>query len=190
VPLTKIDDVAALIVIDLQKGIVGMPLAHPAGDVVARSAQLARAFRHHGLPVVLVNVAGRPAGRTEATFNFAPPPDWTELVTELERQPNDYTVTKRQVGAFHNTALENILVERRVTQVVLTGIATGSGVEATARQAFDQGYNVALVVDAMTDRDEQTHRHSVSNVFPKIGETDRTANVLALLEMRHTTGRV
>jgi len=49
-PLTKLDSNAALIVIDLQKGIVGIPTVHPAG----RAAQLARAFRERSLPVVLV----------------------------------------------------------------------------------------------------------------------------------------
>ena len=47
------------------------------------------------------------------------------------------------------------------TQVVLAGIATSAGVESTARSAYDLGYNVALVVDAMTDRDADAHRHCV-----------------------------
>jgi nicotinamidase-related amidase len=55
-PLTQLDPTAALIVIDLQKGIVGMPTAHPIAEIVERNAQLARAFRERGLPVVLVNV--------------------------------------------------------------------------------------------------------------------------------------
>ena len=58
-PLTKLDTNAALVVIDLQKGVVGLPAAHPIGEIVSRSAQLARAFRERGLPVVLVNVTGR-----------------------------------------------------------------------------------------------------------------------------------
>ena len=47
-PLTTLDTTAALVVIDLQKGIVGMPTVHPAGGIVGRVAQLARAFREHG----------------------------------------------------------------------------------------------------------------------------------------------
>jgi nicotinamidase-related amidase len=64
----------------------------------------------------------------------------------------------------------------------LTGIATGSGVEATARSAYDHGYNVVLVVDAMTDRNAEVHHHSVETTFPKLGETDTTDNVLKLLK--------
>lgn len=58
----------------------------------------------------------------------------------------------------------------------MTGISTSAGVEATARSAYDLGYNVVLVVDAMTDRDADSHRHSVEKIFPRLGETDRTAN--------------
>jgi nicotinamidase-related amidase len=181
-PLTKVDNVSALIVIDLQKGIVGMPTDHPTGEIVARAAQLARAFRQRGLPVVLVNVTSPAPGRTDAgprKLSFRP--DWTELVPELEQQPDDYLVTKRSVGAFIGTSLHDYLRQRGVTQVFLAGISTSAGVESTARSAYDHGYNVVMVMDAMTDRDADAHRHSVEKVFPRFGETDTTGNVLKLL---------
>jgi nicotinamidase-related amidase len=56
--LSVIDPKTALIIIDLQKGIVSLPLVHPAAKVVNNARTLADAFRNHGLPVVLVNVAG------------------------------------------------------------------------------------------------------------------------------------
>ena len=181
-PLTKLDTTPALIIIDLQKGIVAVPLAHPAEEIVHRSAQLAQAFRKRGFPVVLVNVTGRAPGRTDAGApKFSFPPDWSDLVPELEQQPGDHLVTKQRVGAFLGTDLDDYLRSRGVTQVVITGIATGSGVESTARSAYDLGYNVVLVVDAMTDRDLTIHKHTVEKVFPRIAETDTTENVLAQL---------
>ena len=183
-PLTKLDDSSALVVIDLQKGIVGLPCAHPADEIVGRAARLASAFRGRGLPVVLVNVAGRAPGRTDVKFNFTPPADWTELVPELDRQPSDYTVTKQQIGAFYGTALEQILRRHGVTQVVLAGVATSSGVEATARNAYDHGYNVTLVVDAITDLSADAHRHSVEAIFPRLGETATTDDVIRSLTER------
>ncbi len=181
-PLSQLDANAALVVIDLQKGVVALPTAHPTSEIVERSASLARAFRERGLPVVLVNVAGGPPGRTDARRNFSPPADWTELVPELDRQPGDYIVTKLQIGAFYGTALEQILRRRGVTQVFFTGVATSIGVEATARTAYDQGYNVVLVADAMTDLDADSHRHSVEKLFPRIGEVADTKEVLAKLK--------
>ena len=65
---------------------------------------------------------------------------------------------------------------------LLTGISTSSGVESTARSAYDYGYNVVLVVDAMTDRNADAHRHCVEKIFPRLGETTKTDNVLKLLK--------
>jgi nicotinamidase-related amidase len=181
-PLTQLDTVAALVVIDLQKGVVGLPAVHPTDDIIGRAARLARAFRARGWPVILVNVAGRAPGRVDAKFNFSPAADWAELVPQLDRQPGDYTVTKQQIGAFYGTALEQILRRRAVTQVFLGGVSTSGGVEATARNAFDHGYNVVLVVDAMTDLNSDAHRNSVERIFPRIGETTTTEEVLGRLQ--------
>src|ERR1700678_3000106 len=181
-PLTQLDPTAALIVIDLQKGIVVIPTAHPAAEIVARSAQLARAFRERSLPVVLVNVTAVAPGRTDAGLRkFAFPPDWAELVPELEQQPGDHIVSKQRMGAFLGTTLDEILRRRGVTQVFLAGISTSAGVESTGRSAYDLGYNVVFVVDAMTDRDADAHRYCVEKMFPRLGETDTTENVLKLI---------
>ena len=182
-PLTKLDPVAALVVIDLQKGIVGMPTVHPGSEIVARTARLARAFRGRGLPVVLVNVTGRAPGRVEAPRpNIAFPPDWAEIVAELEQQPSDQVITKQRVGAFIGTSLDDYLRQRGVTQIFLAGIATSAGVESTGRSAYDYGYNVVFVVDAMTDRDAETHRHCIEKVFPRFGETETTENLVRAME--------
>jgi nicotinamidase-related amidase len=181
-PLTKLDSNSALLVIDLQKGIVSMPTVHPINEIVARTAQLARSFRKRGLPVVLVNVSGAAPGRTNAgrpKFSF--PADWTELVPELGQQPTDHLVTKQCWGAFLGTNLDDYLRQRNVTQLILTGVATSAGVESTARSAYDLGYNVVLVVDAMTDRDAEAHRFGVEKLFPRLGETTTTADLLKML---------
>ena len=178
-PLSQFDANAALIVIDMQKGIVALPTVHPIAAVIDNVAALCRAFRARGLPVILVNVAGRPPGRVDATMNFSPPADWAELIPELNRQPDDFTVTKMNFGAFYGTALERILRRRGVTQVFIAGVSTSIGVESTAREAYDRGYNVVLVTDAMTDRDADMHRHSVDKIFPRIGERAVTADVVS-----------
>jgi nicotinamidase-related amidase len=180
--LTQVDRNAALIVIDMQKGILGMPVAHPVGEIVGRAAEMARAFRERGLPVVLVNVTGAAPGRTNTPRpNFAPAPDWAELVPELEPQTGDYTVSKQRWGGFIGTEMERILREREVTQVFLAGVATSIGVESTARSLYDAGYNVVLVVDVMTDRDAAAHDYRVDKVFPRLGEVETAENVLKML---------
>ena len=185
VSLSTLDETPALVVIDLQKGILASPAAHDLDDVVGRSAELAAAFRARGLPVVLVNVTGGAPGRTDAQQAGAPRPafgaDFAELVAQLDVQPGDELVTKQTWGAFTGTSLESFLRGRGATQVVLTGVATSAGVESTARFAHELGFNVVLVTDAMSDRSADAHDHSVSHVFPRIGEVTTTAELLAAL---------
>ena len=184
-PLTAIDSIAALIVIDLQKGLIATPVVHPIDGIIQRSAQLARAFRERALPVVLVNVAGGAPGRTDVVRpKMSIPPYFTELVPEIGQHPDDIFITKHRVGAFLGTSLDETLRQRGVTQIFLTGIATSNGVEATARCAYDLGYNLVLVTDAITDRDPEAHRYSVEKVFPRISEMDTTGHVLTHLHSR------
>jgi nicotinamidase-related amidase len=182
--LTTLDPKSALIVIDLQKGIVDAPTVHSIGEVVERSADLADAFRRHGHPVVLVNVTGGAPGRTEMSrpAGAMTAPDGADLVDELGAQVGDHRVTKQRRSAFHDTGLDAHLRGLGVTQVVLTGISTTSGVESTARSASDYGYNVTLAIDAMTDTDHAAHVNSVERIFPKLGETATTTEILAMLD--------
>lgn len=181
-PLTTLDPATALILIDLQHGIVALPTAHASADVVQRANMLADAFRSHDLPVVLVNVSGAPAGRVEQPCSTAGrPANWSDLVPALNPQPQDHRVTKRSWGAFTATDLDVYLKQRGVTQVVIAGIATSMGVESTARQAHELGYNVTLATDAMTDTSVDVHLNSLTRVFPKIAETGSTQAIIELL---------
>jgi len=183
VPITVIDPRAALVVVDLQQGHMEIPLAHPAEDIIERTTALAKAFRGRGLPVVLVSVAGAPPGRTD-TGSGAPhsaPEGWADLIPELDRQPGDIVLVKHARSAFTGTGLAGLLREQGVTQVVITGISTGGGVESTARDAHEQGFNVTLPVDAMTDPSLPRHEHAVTRVFPRIAETGSTTDVLNAL---------
>ena len=182
-PLTTLDPKTALVVIDLQKAILSFPTAHPSGPLLEKAGRIARAFRKKELPVVLVNVAGAAPGRTDAgPMNFTPPPDWLEIVPELDPQASDIRVTKKTWGAFYGTALDLELRRRGVTQIVLCGIAASIGVESTARDAYERGYHVSLVVDAMTDMSAEAHDNSIARIFPRLGETGNTESLLALLE--------
>ncbi|HEY2483139.1 MAG TPA: isochorismatase family protein [Caulobacteraceae bacterium] len=181
--VTTLDPKTALIVIDLQKGIVGFPTAHPMGGVLASATILTAAFRRRGLPVVLVNVTGGASGRSEHSFDLAGlPADWAGLVPKLDAKPNDLLVTKKTWGAFTNTDLEARLKTLSVTQVVLAGVATSMGVESTARHAHELGFNVTLALDAMTDLSPEAHDNSVARIFPRLGETGSAQGIVDLLD--------
>jgi nicotinamidase-related amidase len=133
--------------------------------VIDYSCKLIEAFRKQKLPVVLVNVAGTAPGRTEGPRRQREfPADFSELIPELHQQPDDILITKRTWGAFANTDLEAQLKANGVTQVVLTGVATGMGVEATARQAYEAGFNVTIALDAVTDVRAEAHEYGLKHV--------------------------
>jgi nicotinamidase-related amidase len=185
VPLTALDPKTALIVVDLQQGIVGSSFIHPLAGIIERTQALLKVFRRLQLPVVLVNVAGGAPGRTEQPRRFPTlPQGFADLIPELDRRPGDIVLTKRTWGAFASTDLEAQLKTHGVTQVVITGVATGTGVEATARQAYEAGFNVTLATDAMTDARPEAHAYSLTHVFPRLGETGTAQEIINLLGTR------
>ena len=179
----------ALVVVDLQKGIVARPAApHAAADVIARAAALARACRARGALVVLVRVAfdarlrDRLASPADEPMPATPPPaDWADLVPEMEPGPDDVVVTKRQWGAFYGTDLDLQLRRRGIRTLLLTGIATNFGVESTARDAWERAFHLVFVEDAMTSFDAAMHRFPVERIFPRLGRVRASAEVLAAL---------
>ena len=188
-PLTLDPRTTALVLIDLQRGIVGRQTGpHAASDVVARARRLAARFRQAGATVVLVRVAYSPDGRDRLTsrsdaapLSGAVPPDFSELVPELGQAPGDVVVTKRQWGAFYGTELELQLRRRAVRTIVLGGISTNFGVESTARDAYERGYELVFAEDAMAGLSAEAHQFAVATIFPRIGMVRSTEEVLAAL---------
>ena len=179
----------ALVVIDLQRGIAGMPtVPHSNDDVRAKSAQLADAFRAKQALVVLVHVDPGPGGilfPRPITDVQRPPlggsPDFAEIVPEMGPKAGDVIVTKHHPCAFNGTDLDIQLRRRGIQTIVLCGIATNVGVEATARIGFEYGYNLVFADDAMAARDAELHTASVSKFFPTIGRVRRTSQVIGAL---------
>ena len=179
----------ALVVIDLQRGIIGTPtVPHTAADVVTRAARLVARFRQRKGAVVLVHVDPgangelfpRPITDIERP-RVTPSPEWSDFVPEMTPQSGDIVVTKHQPCAFYGTDLEVHLRRRGIQTIALCGIATNIGVEATARVGFEHGYNLVFASDAMTARDGELHACSVSKFFPTIGRVRTTEEILAAL---------
>jgi nicotinamidase-related amidase len=198
--ITTLDKHTALVVIDLQDGIVKMKFAHSGPEVVKQSAKLVEAFHQEGLPVILVNVVpfGAPSGlvRTETpglpkdaagqkqAREAMEAAGFFAIVPALGAKPGDIYVTKRTWNAFYDTDLEQQLKQLGVTNIVLCGIATSIGVEGTARAAHERGFNLTFAADAMTDMVEGAHENSLKAIFPRIGEVDSTDVIIEHLKKR------
>ena len=83
-------------------------------------------------------------------------------------EPGDLKITKKSWGAFSVPELDLALRERGVRTIVLGGVATQFGVESTARQAWELGYELVIVADATTSMAPEPHEHSMRRVFPRI----------------------
>jgi nicotinamidase-related amidase len=178
----------ALVLIDLQNGIVGRTLApHSASDVITRAAQLAAALRAKGGTVVYVRVdvtdiLHLPVDAPTRDPNAPPPPPIaTQLVPESGYQPSDLLITKRQWGAFYGTELDQQLRRRRIRTIILGGVATNFGVESTARAAFDRGYELIFAEDAMSSVSAEAHGFATQNIFPRMGRVRSVEEILKVL---------
>ena len=188
-PLNLDATTTALVLIDLQQGILPYAKApYDAAAVLANAAPLAAAFRAAKAPVVLVKVGFSADGGDvlKATVDApnppgAPPANWLDDTPELSGQPGDIRILKRQWGAFHGTELDLQLRRRGIKTIVLAGIATSIGVESTARNAWELGYDIVFAEDATSGPDAATHANSFEKIFPRIGRVRRTADVLAAL---------
>ncbi len=179
----------ALVLIDLEHGIVGRELAPHAGkDVVARCAQLAANVRKAGGIVLYVHVllheilhlpADQPMMKPGAP---PPPPEASDLVPEAGyNAATDHLVAKRQWGAFYSTSLEQQLRRKGIRTVILGGVATNFGVESTARTAYDQGFEVVFAEDAMSTVSPEMHTFAITKIFPIIGRVRTSVEIAEAL---------
>ena len=181
----------ALVVIDLQKGIAASGRntePNAASEVVANAAMLAAKFRENKTPVCLVHVSSidgkdmlNPIVDSAPNWGGERPAEWDEFVPEMNAQKGDIIITKRHWGAFHGTELDLQLRRRGIKNIVLCGISTNIGVESTAREAYQNGYNQIFVEDAMGAMSREEHDATVKNIFPRIGLVRKTSDVLGML---------
>ncbi|MCL5011719.1 MAG: hydrolase [Candidatus Marsarchaeota archaeon] len=189
----KIDkNSSGLVVIDIQKGIASMDRkTEPYGikEVVDNVSKLVKKFREVGAPVFLVHV-GSIDGKdmlnplTEQKNQWgsgARPADWFDFVDEIKPTEKDIIITKRQWGAFYGTELDLQLRRRKINTIVLCGISTNIGVETTAREAYQLGYNQFFAVDAMTSQSKEEHESTEKFIFPRIGVVRKTDDLIKMI---------
>jgi len=179
----------ALVAIDLQKGILGMPIApHSPAAVVANATRLAEALTRGGGAVVRVHVgfsadgADRLQQEVDQPMTGGPrPPDWMEFVPEVAGWNGALQILKRQWGAFCGTELDLQLRRRGLDTIVLAGVATNFGVEQTAREAWQLGYSVVVAEDATSSISEAAHRFAVETILPRVSRVRSTEAIVAAL---------
>jgi nicotinamidase-related amidase len=182
----------ALVLLDLQKGILGIAAGgpHSAAEVVASGSALAKRFRALKATVVLVRIAWsadggdvprQPVDR-QPPLPAKLPADWLEFPAALAVADSDILIFKRQWGAFYGTDLDLQLRRRGIKTIVLGGISTNIGVESTARAAWEHNYALVLAEDVMSGQSAENHRFAIEQIFPRLGRVRKTAEILAALD--------
>jgi nicotinamidase-related amidase len=133
---------AALLVIDVQRGV--MAVAHDGDRVIANIATLVDKARAEGVPVVWVQ---------HSNEHLQPDTESWQYVPELVRRDSEPLVHKRYGDSFEETELGQLLAERGVGRLVVTGAQTDECVRSTLHGAIVRGYDATLVADAHTTED-------------------------------------
>ncbi len=167
----------ALVVIDLQTGVLGRTLLpHSAADVFTAATGLAGRFRGAAALVVWVRAWWSPdfgdalRQRVDQPPTLPPggfPAEFAEFPEGLV-ESSDLIITKRQWGAFYGTELDLQLRRRGVRTIVLAGVATNFGVESTARDGWERGYEIVIAEDMTSSLSAELHGFSVQHILPRI----------------------
>jgi nicotinamidase-related amidase len=179
----------ALISMDLQGFIISRSVApHSAQQVIENTAAIAKSLKAAGGTTVFVTI-GFSADYADAVNQPTDEPiafPQGGLSAEALREPPeiadltpDVRITKHQWSAFYGSELDLQLRRRGIRTVILTGIATNFGVEATIRDAFAHNYAVIAAEDAMTTFTAEMHAFACERIFPRLSRIRKTADILA-----------
>ncbi|MDG6143034.1 isochorismatase family protein [Lactococcus formosensis] len=183
----------ALVLIDLQEGIVNRPHLEPYSkeEILAKNDRLLDKFKNTAGLIVFVHVKNygpemlTPLTDTNISASGPLPENYSQFVSPLaydEEVKNKIHVKKHNWGAFYGTDLDVQLRRRGIENIILTGVATTIGCDTTAREAYQHGYNVIAVEDAMTDFNGALHRGIVNGIFTRLGRVRLTEQVLKMIQ--------
>jgi maleamate amidohydrolase len=183
----------ALLVIDVNLGFTdpASPLVCPLDDVVAAIARLLDEARRAELPVVYTTVAYDEAGRETAAVFIDKVPAlltleagsrWVEIDPRIAPRPDEPVLTKLFASAFFGTRLASLLASSGCDSVIVTGASTSGCVRATAVDALQRGYRVAVPREAVGDRNAAAHEANLYDIDTKYGDVVSLEEVAAHLE--------
>jgi ureidoacrylate peracid hydrolase len=189
----------ALVVIDMQNHWIkeGCPGYAPgAVEIVPNINRLAAGLRSVGGAIVWVRMSASPeilAGWNVYTDFVAAKgmrESWSasltegnvgmELWHELDVHPSDEIVTKTRYSALiqGSSDLDARLREKDIGMVIITGVATNTCCEATARDANMLNFRTIVVSDANAARSDFEHNASLTNLFNLFADVMTTDEVL------------
>jgi nicotinamidase-related amidase len=183
----------ALVVVDVNVGFTdpASPLACELDGAVAAIRRLLDEFRRAGLPVVFTTVAFDDAARQAAAVFIEKVPAlltleagsrWVEIDPRIAPEPGEPVLVKSWASAFFGTGLASILATQGCDSVVVTGASTSGCVRATAVDALQHGYRVAVPREAVGDRNQAAHEANLYDLDTKYADVVSLEETLAHVE--------
>ena len=108
--------------------------------------------------------------------------DW-KLLPELHIKDDDILIDeKRTYDAFFNTRLEDILHQRGVNTVIISGVMTNLCCETTARSAFVHDFQVIFLSDGTATESKEMHDATLGNIAFGFGKVMSCAELRKILK--------
>lgn len=108
-----------------------------------------------------------------------------DLIDALQPWIGEPVIDKPGYGAFHQTELTQILQNRGICNLVLSGVTTEVCVHSTLREAVDRGYRCVLAGDACGSAHPHLHNAALQMVVVEgglFGRVADSASIIAQLE--------
>ena len=131
-----------------------------AQAIVPGLARLLAAARRAGVDVIYATDAHLPE---DDELRKWPPhamagTSHAEIASALRPQPGDVVLPKQTYSPFLNPAFERVLVERGIQRLYITGLHTDCCARHTSGDAFQRGYDLVWVTDALQAFTDEAHR--------------------------------
>ncbi|MCL4459464.1 MAG: cysteine hydrolase [Chloroflexi bacterium] len=153
--------------------------------IIANIQKLLAAFRERGMEVIYTKIQsltpdGRDRGLQHKGRDIEAKPGSleAEILPELKPLEGEIVLTKTASGAFNCTAIDYVLRNLGITQLVIVGVVTNGCVETTVRDASDRGYQVILVEDGCAALTSAAHQASINNLSEHYAKVLSTEEVL------------
>jgi ureidoacrylate peracid hydrolase len=199
----------ALVVVDMQNGFMVPELGHApcpmAHEIVPNINRLAQAVRGTGGTVIWIQTAYSdetlqswstlygmmlPKGRERRKFSLSPANKGYELFPDLKVDPADAIVVKNRYSAFiqGSSNIEDVLRQRGLDTLLITGTVTNVCCESTARDAMMRNYKTIMLTDGNAANTDEDHNAALNNFYLTFGDIMSTDFAIGCLKRNAQKG--
>jgi ureidoacrylate peracid hydrolase len=115
------------------------------------------------------------------------PDSWGSELYQLDPADGEYVLVKHTYDIFSNLELNELLKNKKVDTVIVTGVNTDVCIDTTVRRAFTEGYKVVVPHNLVATMNSEAENHYLKIFNQFFGTVTDSSNVLEYLERAHTS---